>query len=293
MSSKTLVNVEVKVNSPIEKVWECFTKPEHIINWNFASDDWCCPNAVNDLKPGGKFSWRMESKDGAMGFDFEGVYDEVIEFEKLKYTLGDDRKVEIIFDSKNDFTLIKETFEAENVFSIEQQRQGWQAILNNFKKYVESLTKLITLEFSIEINSPVDVVFNKMLGLQDIKTYELWTSEFNPSSTYEGKWKTGEEIRFIGTDENGKKSGMVSKIAELIPNNFVSIQHIGILDDITVITSGSQVESWKGAFENYYLEEKNGKTLLTVKTDITEGFREYFENTWPTALQKLKDLCEV
>ncbi|AFH47766.1 Hypothetical protein IALB_0052 [Ignavibacterium album JCM 16511] len=137
MTDKTRITIEVNINAPIEKVWECFTLPEHIINWNFASDDWCCPTAVNDLKAGGKFSWRMESKDGKIGFDFSGVYDEVIEYQKIKYTLGDNREVEITFRSENNFSIVTETFEAENVFSIEQQRQGWQAILNNFKKYVE------------------------------------------------------------------------------------------------------------------------------------------------------------
>ncbi len=137
MSNKTEVTVSSSINSPIEKVWEFFTKPQHIVKWNFASDDWHCPRAVNDLKQGGKFSWRMESKDGSMGFDFEGIYTEVKEFEKIKYTLGDNREVEITFQSENNFTIITETFDAENVFSLEQQRQGWQSILNNFKVYVE------------------------------------------------------------------------------------------------------------------------------------------------------------
>lgn len=137
MSDKTKVTVSSSINSPIEKVWEFFTKPQHIVNWNFASDDWHCPLAVNDLQPGGKFSWRMESIDGSMGFDFEGIYNEVKEFEKIKYTLGDNREVEITFQSENNFTIITETFDAENVFSLEQQRQGWQSILNNFKVYVE------------------------------------------------------------------------------------------------------------------------------------------------------------
>lgn len=137
MSNKTKVTVCSSINSTIEKVWEFFTKPQHIVNWNFASEDWHCPRAENDLQIGGKFSWRMESKDGSMGFDFEGIYNEVREFEKIKYKLGDNREVEITFQSENNFTIITETFDAENVFSLEQQRQGWQSILNNFKKYVE------------------------------------------------------------------------------------------------------------------------------------------------------------
>lgn len=137
MSNKTKITVEISINSPIGKVWEFFTKPQHIVNWNFASDDWRCPNAVNDLRTNGKFSWRMESKDGSMGFDFEGIYTEVREFEKIKYKLGDNREVEITFQTENNFTIITETFDAENVFTIEQQRKGWLSILDNFKKYVE------------------------------------------------------------------------------------------------------------------------------------------------------------
>ena len=139
MSNKTKITVEVKINSPIEKVWECFTKPEHIIHWNFASDDWHCPKAYNDLKTLGKFSWRMEAKDGSMGFDFEGIYNEVNEFEKIRYTLGDEREVEVIFKTQNNFVIVTETFEAESSHTIEQQREGWQAILNNFKKYIEKI----------------------------------------------------------------------------------------------------------------------------------------------------------
>ena len=87
-SKKVTVKVETTIQAPIEKVWEFWTSPEHIINWNFASDEWCCPSAKNDLRPGGKFSWRMEAKDGSMGFDFKGTYDIVEQFKKITYTLG-------------------------------------------------------------------------------------------------------------------------------------------------------------------------------------------------------------
>ncbi len=139
MSNKTKITVEVKINALIEKVWECFTKPEHIVHWNFASQDWHCPKASNDLKSGGKFSWRMEAKDGSVGFDFEGLFNEVNEFEKIGYTLGDEREVEVIFKTQNNFVIVTETFEAESSHTIEQQREGWQAILNNFKKYTEKI----------------------------------------------------------------------------------------------------------------------------------------------------------
>ncbi|WP_337873495.1 SRPBCC domain-containing protein [Ignavibacterium sp.] len=293
MNNKTKITIEALINAPIEKVWECFTKLEHIVNWNFASADWHCPNAVNDFRVGGKFSWRMEAKDGSMGFDFGGIYTGIKNFERINYQIGDGRNVELKFSVQENSVLVTETFEAEGTHSIEQQRFGWQSILNNFKKYVESISaNQNKLKFSIEINAPVSIVYDRMLGLSDIKTYQQWTAEFNPSSTYEGNWQKSSEIHFIGAEENGKRGGMVSQIAENIPNKFVSIQHIGILEGDKIIKEGPQVEAWAGAFENYIFEEKNGITVLKVETESNEEFKKYFSTTWPKALAKLKEICE-
>jgi uncharacterized protein YndB with AHSA1/START domain len=133
------ITVEATIEAPIERVWETWTKPEHIIHWNNASDDWFTPKAENDLRPGGKFSSRMEARDGSFGFDFEGVYDEVTDHKLISYTLGDERKVKIEFEEKGDQTLVTETFNAETQNPVEMQKAGWQAILNNFKKYTEGL----------------------------------------------------------------------------------------------------------------------------------------------------------
>lgn len=135
---KTVITVESIINAPIGKVWECWTKPEHITKWNNASDDWHTPHAENDLRAGGSFVSRMEAKDGSMGFDFGGVYDAVIPNEYIEYTIGDGRKVKVTFSAQGDSTSVVESFEAENMNSVELQRGGWQAILNNFKKYVEN-----------------------------------------------------------------------------------------------------------------------------------------------------------
>jgi uncharacterized protein YndB with AHSA1/START domain len=129
--------VEAIVNTPISKVWENWTKPKHITQWNNASDDWHTPHAENDLRVGGKFLSRMEAKDGSFGFDFEGVYSEVIPFEKIKYGLEDGREVETIFAKNGEITKVTTTFDAENENPIEMQKGGWQAILDNFKKYTE------------------------------------------------------------------------------------------------------------------------------------------------------------
>jgi uncharacterized protein YndB with AHSA1/START domain len=132
-----MITVETTIKAPISKVWENWTKPEHIINWNFASDEWHCPKASNDLQSGGEFNWRMEAKDGSMGFDFTGVYDQIIDNELITYKMSDGRKVEIRFTETNGEVKLSESFEAEGTNSDEMQRAGWQSILGNFKKYVE------------------------------------------------------------------------------------------------------------------------------------------------------------
>lgn len=137
-TEKTQIAVETTVNVPVEKAWKVFTTPDDITKWNNASDDWHSPKAENDLRAGGKFTYRMEAKDGSFGFDFGGVYDEVKTNELIVYTIGDGRKVEVTFTGDGNETTIVETFEAEGTHSIEMQRGGWQAILNNFKKYTEA-----------------------------------------------------------------------------------------------------------------------------------------------------------
>lgn len=134
----TKITVEATVQAPVEKVWEFWTEPKHIKQWNNASDDWHTPHAENDLRAGGAFSSRMEAKDGSFGFDFGGVYDEVSEHERIVYTLGDSRKVTIDFISQGEATRVVETFEAEQTNAVEMQQAGWQAILDNFKKYAEA-----------------------------------------------------------------------------------------------------------------------------------------------------------
>jgi len=140
-TDKTAITVETTIKAPIEKVWQLWTEPEHIVHWNNASDDWYTPKAENDLRVGGKFNSRMEAKDGSFGFDFEGVYDEVKTHELIVYTIADGRKVNITFSSKEGKTLVTEVFEAENTHPIEVQKGGWQSILDNFKKYAEGMVQ--------------------------------------------------------------------------------------------------------------------------------------------------------
>ena len=127
------ITIEADIKADPQKVWDCWTLPEHITHWNFASDDWKCPYARNDLRVGGIYMARMEAKDGSFGFDFEAVYDEIIEHQKIAYTMGDGRQATTNFEQKGDSTHVSTVFDAESSNSIEMQKNGWQAILNNFK----------------------------------------------------------------------------------------------------------------------------------------------------------------
>lgn len=145
------------------------------------------------------------------------------------------------------------------------------------------------LNFKITINAPVDKVFRVMI---DDQSYREWTKAFNGTSHYVGSWEKGEKIVFIGLDEQGNKCGMVSRIKENIPNRMISIEHLGMLEGGKEITEGEKVESWAGALENYYFNDNNGSTELSVEMDSNEDFESYFKDTWPKALDTLKALCE-
>lgn len=138
MSKIESITVKNTINAPVEKVWQMWTLPEHITKWNNASDDWHSPRATNNLVVGGTFSTRMESRDGKEGFDFNGTYQKIEKHSLISYVMEDGRKVTIVFKDKKGKTEVVETFDPENENPIEMQRGGWQAILDNFKKYVES-----------------------------------------------------------------------------------------------------------------------------------------------------------
>lgn len=138
MENKKYITVLININSAAEKVWEYWTNPRHIEKWNAASEDWHTPRAENDIRPEGRFLWRMEAKDGSFGFDFTGQYTEVIRGKYISYTMDDTRCVEITFEESEGVVIVTEKFEPEKTNSEELQRMGWQAILDNFKKYVEN-----------------------------------------------------------------------------------------------------------------------------------------------------------
>ncbi|MBK7789429.1 MAG: SRPBCC domain-containing protein [Saprospiraceae bacterium] len=286
-NKKNTITISAIVHAPLDKVWECWNTPHHVIKWNAASPDWHTTYAENDLIAGGKLKSRMEAKDGSFGFDFEGIYEEIIPMQKLRYVLGDGRVVAISFEEAAGGTWVTESFDAENENSLELQEMGWTAILNNFKSYAEK-NPSPPMTFEIEIPAPVEKVYNTMI---DPHHYRTWTTVFNETSNYKGSWDKGSDIHFIGQDAEGNAGGMVSRIKENMINQFISIEHLGLIQGEEVITEGPMVESWAGALENYYFIDKGGSTLLRVQMDTNEEFKGYFESTWPKALEVLRDIC--
>lgn len=286
---KVMITIRAKINAPVDKIWEMWTDPRHIVRWNNASDEWFTPKAENDLRAGGKFLARMEARDGSAGFDFEGVYNRVEHHKQIDYTMADGRTVQVSFVSNGNETTVTEVFEAEQENPAEMQQTGWQAILDNFKKYVEGSGKFDKMYFEISINARVEKVFQTMF---DDEKWREWTAIFSPSSSFKGSWEKGSKMLFLGADQDGKMGGMVSRIKDYIPNKYVSIEHLGMVQNGEEIMTGPEVESWSGAMENYTFLEANGKTLLSIDTDSTHEFKAYFLETWPKALEKLKELCE-
>lgn len=131
------INVDVWVSAPIERVWQAYTTPDDIRQWNAASDDWHTTAATVDLRVGGAFSSRMEAKDGSMGFDFAGTYTQIVPHQLIEYAFGD-RAAQVEFASGPQGIQVRVSFDGEDTFTPEQQRQGWQAILDNFKRHVEA-----------------------------------------------------------------------------------------------------------------------------------------------------------
>ncbi|MBK9592772.1 MAG: SRPBCC domain-containing protein [Crocinitomicaceae bacterium] len=286
---KTKITVETIVKVPVQKAWEVWSQPHHIINWNFASPDWHCPKAENDLQTGGNYSWTMAAKDGSMSFDFGGTYSKVELHKKIESVLEDKRNVQVEFLDQGQETRVIETFEAEDQNPIDMQRMGWQAILDNYKNYAESLVQLTKMKFDISINASVEKVYQTMLADEH---YRVWTAPFHPGSYFKGSWEKGSKMLFLGPDGKGSEGGMVSRIEENIPNKFISIEHLGLVQGDKEITSGPEVAAWAGSHENYSFESKNSSTVVSVELDMQNEFKEMFEGMWPKAIQILKDICE-
>lgn len=285
---KTKITVSSEIAAPVNQVWTAYNSPKHIVKWNAASPDWHSPSAKNELEPGGSFSYRMEARDGSMGFDFEGVFQEVRPNEFISYVMADGREADAEFEDKGDKTLVNVTFDAEQSNPEEMQRQGWQAILDNFKKYVEGFQN-DSMHFEVEIDAPVSKVFELMLA---DPTYRDWTTAFNPGSYFKGDWSKGSKILFLGPGPDSTEGGMVSRIADRVTDKYISIEHLGFYDNGREITEGPEVEGFVGATENYSFVDLGEKTLIKIDLEMGGEHKEMFEGMWPKALQRLKEICE-
>jgi len=282
--------VRTIIKAPVKKVWKLWTDPEHIVHWNYATEEWHTPRAENDLREGGRFVSRMESKDGREGFDFSGEYTRIVQNRQIEYTMDDGRRAQVTFVPNGDETIVSETFEPENVNPPEFQQQGWQSILDNFRKYVERFGKSDVMHFEIKINAGAEDVYRTMI---DKKKYSEWTSVFNPKAHFEGSWERGSKILFLGTDKDGTEGGMIGRIRENIPGRFISLEYVGVVEKGKEILSGSKVDAWSGALENYTFSEDNSQTVLKIDVDVAGEWKSYFENVWPKALDKLRSICEA
>jgi len=286
---KTILTIRTTVLSPVSRVWHFFTHPHHIVRWNAASDDWHCPQAANDLRIGGHCVYRMESRNGEYAFDFGGEYTDVQPNKFIAFVLGDGRRVEVNFEAKGDSTIVTEQFEAESMNPEDMQLAGWQAILNNFAAYTERTRGDNPIHFEIMIAATPEKVEQLMLA---DKTYREWTAIFNPGSFYEGGWEEGAEIRFVGIGEDGVKEGMIGHIAIHKPQQYVSIAYDGMILKGQDHFTGADVEALKNAREEYRFVARDGQTLLVVDLDDPGPYADYFAETWPKAMEKLKEICE-
>ncbi|MFY7946442.1 MAG: SRPBCC domain-containing protein [Bacteroidia bacterium] len=149
------------------------------------------------------------------------------------------------------------------------------------------------LQYTITITAHAARIFDLMLGLSNKSTYEQWTALFSPTSSFEGSWEAGSKMQFVGVDEQGEKGGMLSRIAENCPNEFVSIQHYGLVQGGKEVTEGPEVEKWANGFENYTFASVGINTTVTVDLDATDEFADYMNETYPLALQKLKEMWQA
>ncbi len=219
------ITVEARIQAPVEKVWQIWTEPRHITRWCAASDDWHTPRAENDPRTGGRFAQRMEAKDGSFGFEFEGVYDAAIPNELLEYSLGDGRKVKIVFTSDGEETTVTETFDAETENPVEMQRGGWQAILDHFKTYAEwTAHPQRELVGSRVIDAPIALVWQ---AWTDPKHLAKWWGPNGFSNTFSDfEFREHGPSRFVMHGPDGANYDNELAYVEIVPHRKIVLDHV-------------------------------------------------------------------
>ncbi|MFN3529715.1 MAG: SRPBCC domain-containing protein [Bacteroidia bacterium] len=284
-----MIQLFVDLQLPAAQAWRSFTQPAHIINWNFAHESWHCPTAENNLQAGGHFKYHMAARDGSGSFDFEGQFEQIEHRQRIAYHLNDSRKVEFRIEPTDSGIRVWHNFEAATDHDAEQQRQGWQAILDQFALYTASLEPLVEMHFEHDYPIAPEELCNMMFS---DKGYREWTKPFNANSHFEGVWETGASMRFLGVDGDGTVGGMLSKIRLFEAGKQVCIVHEGDIQKGQEVRFDQSVAQWAGAEENYYFEPMEGGTRLRVMAEVAPQFESWMQEFWPPALQKLHQMCE-
>ncbi|MEO7100254.1 MAG: SRPBCC domain-containing protein [Luteolibacter sp.] len=238
------ITIEARVKAPVEKVWQFWTEPRHIIRWCAASEDWHTPRAEMDLRVGGKFTQRMEAKDGSFGFDFGGIYDAVIPNELLEYSLEDGRKVKVGFAREDDETIVTETFDAETENPVEMQRNGWQSILDHFKTYAEwTAQPQRELVGSRVIDAPIALVWQ---AWTDPKHLAKWWGPNGFFSTFSDfELRENGPSRFVMHGPDGTNYDNALVYAEIVPPRKIVLDHVSNPHFTAIVTfteHGSRTE---------------------------------------------------
>jgi uncharacterized protein YndB with AHSA1/START domain len=284
------ISVSVRLQLPPQMVWKLWNDPAQMVRWNAASDDWHTPVADNDLRVGGKLQTRMEARDGSFGFDFEAVYEVVDAPNRLVYRLGDGRGVELDLRAEGEETVLTQRFEPEKEFPVELQQQGWQAILDNFKRWAEAYRGVTAVHFAQEVRMAPSALAELML--QELP-YRYWTAVFDPSSHYVGDWKEGSTVDFLCDLPDGRQRGTRALVANFRPGQYIRLVHQGLVEGDTFINSGAEAEAWLGLNEIYSFSPREYGCLLTVDVDVPEKYADYLTTQWPLALARIRELAET
>ncbi len=273
------ITIQTIVSADKKKVWDYYTEPKHIVNWNFASDNWCCPGAENDLRIGGKYKARMEAKDKSVGFDFEAVYNEIVEGEKFTYTMEDGREVNGSFEDLDGKTKVTIIFDAEKENSEEMQKDGWQSILNQFKSYVEKQQKEIIAKASVNVDASPSQVWEALTNSERVKQYMFGAEVIST-------WKEGTPIKWKG-EWKGKTFEDKGKILKIESEQLLKYTHFSPLTG-----KEDKTENYHTVTIRLNAEDNQTNITLTQEGNGTEQEKEHSEKNWQMMLENLKKIVE-
>lgn len=273
------ITIGVQIEKQVDIVWSYWTKAAHIKHWYFASEDWWVPWVEQQFEVGHKFIYRMASKDGKMGFDFTGRYTDIKANESITYVLEDDREVITTFEVIDDTVYLKQVFETEDDSSAEMQKQGWQAILNQFKGYTESDWIRFTLQKHMETTP--EVVYHY---LTDNDKYMSWAHVFSDDSKFYGDWVEGGEITFV----DHRESGTVALVENIIPNELIHMKHIKLLKGDSLDETSDEALIWIGTLERYELHKSEDGVLVDVMIECHESYVGFIRDSWIEALNEIE-----